>query len=83
MGLGKTIQTLALFQYVKEKEGVQSAPFLVVCPLSVMDTWVTEISKWTPDLTLVKYHGPLEQREGIKASIARCRRVIYFCYTPK
>lgn len=83
MGLGKTIQTLAFFQYVKQEEDAQLAPFLVVCPLSIMDTWMTETYKWTPDLALVKYHGSPEQREDIKTFIVSCRRVIHSQHTPQ
>lgn len=76
MGLGKTIQTLALFQYVKETEGPQSAPSLVVCPMSVLDTWTTEVAKWTPHLKLVKLHGSVEQRGSTKALINKAKKVL-------
>ncbi|GFF38082.1 putative chromatin-remodeling complex ATPase chain [Aspergillus lentulus] len=69
MGLGKTLQTLSLFQYLKEGDGGYSnnnVPFLVVCPLSILETWLTEIEKWTPDLRAVKYHGTFEQRDAVK-----------------
>ena len=51
MGLGKTLQTLSLFQYLEEKdrrEGVkseESRPYLVICPLSVLNSWVSEAKK--------------------------------------
>lgn len=76
MGLGKTLQTLALFQYVVEAEGTQSSPFLVVCPLSVMDTWVSEASKWTPNLEIVKYHG--EARADVKSRFSSRKTVSSF-----
>ncbi|KAH8425458.1 putative nucleosome remodeling complex ATPase subunit (Snf2h) [Aspergillus melleus] len=79
MGLGKTIQTLALFQHVKEQADLMSpepAPFLVVCPLSVMKTWLTEIRKWTPGLTVIKFHGTAEEREKIKTLVRRERNSI-------
>lgn len=69
------MQTLSLFQSVKETEGPQSSPFLVVCPLSVLGNWISEAGKWTPGLSVVKYHGSQEQRAGIKALIARCKKV--------
>ncbi|KAF7158268.1 hypothetical protein CNMCM5623_003037 [Aspergillus felis] len=73
MGLGKTLQTLSLFQHLKERDGEFSnsnAPFLVVCPLSILETWLTEIEKWTPDLRAVKYHGTFEQRDAVKRMIS-------------
>ncbi|RAL14066.1 putative nucleosome remodeling complex ATPase subunit (Snf2h), partial [Aspergillus homomorphus CBS 101889] len=69
MGLGKTLQTLTLFEHVKEVEGASCsnpAPFLVVCPLSVLEIWISEISKWTPGLAAVKFHGTREQRADVK-----------------
>lgn len=73
MGLGKTLQTLALFQYLKQST-IPQAPFLVVCPLSVIDGWVSEAAKWTPDMEVLKYHGSQEERARIKAGIARQRK---------
>ncbi|RAK79937.1 putative nucleosome remodeling complex ATPase subunit (Snf2h) [Aspergillus fijiensis CBS 313.89] len=69
MGLGKTLQTLTLFEHVTESERsscINPAPFLVVCPLSVLDTWITELTKWTPNLTPVKFHGTRDQRVMVK-----------------
>lgn len=51
MGLGKTLQTLSLFQYLEEQDrekGVvseESRPYLVICPLSVLNSWVSEAQK--------------------------------------
>jgi SWI/SNF-related matrix-associated actin-dependent regulator of chromatin subfamily A member 5 len=53
MGLGKTLQTLSLFQYLEEQDrelGVvseESRPYLVICPLSVLNSWVNEAQKVT------------------------------------
>ncbi|PLB47204.1 hypothetical protein P170DRAFT_428415 [Aspergillus steynii IBT 23096] len=74
MGLGKTIQTLALFQHVRENDlKSDEAPFLVVCPLSVIKTWVSEIEKWTPGLAAIKFHGTAEEREKTKALVRRAK----------
>ena len=54
MGLGKTLQTLSLIQFLKENRkstnSGQLRPSLVVCPLSVLNSWMAESRKWTPDL---------------------------------
>lgn len=61
MGLGKTLQTLSLFQYLKENEpkvsGGQTRPFLVICPLSVLSSWMAEARKWAPGLKVLRFHG--------------------------
>ncbi|RDW62875.1 putative nucleosome remodeling complex ATPase subunit (Snf2h) [Aspergillus mulundensis] len=65
MGLGKTLQALSLFQYVKENEE-GGKKFLVVCPLSVLKTWMTEISRWTTGFRPMSYYGSSEEREKLR-----------------
>ncbi len=73
MGLGKTLQTLALFQWLREHEPTtgEHRPFLVICPLSVLSSWMNEAKRWTPELTAVRFHGPAKERERLKEE---CRR---------
>jgi SWI/SNF-related matrix-associated actin-dependent regulator of chromatin subfamily A member 5 len=71
MGLGKTLQTLSLIQYLKENDpkagtGRLQRPFLVVCPLSVLSSWMAEAKKWTPGLKVVRFHGPINERNKLK-----------------
>ena len=70
MGLGKTLQTLSLFQYVKDKEP-REHKFLVVCPLSVLDTWMSEISKWTTGFTPLAYHGTSHDRQNLRETFSQ------------
>ncbi|KAF2750328.1 hypothetical protein M011DRAFT_465097 [Sporormia fimetaria CBS 119925] len=72
MGLGKTLQTLSLFQYLEERDqeaGMKSEvlrPYLVVCPLSVLNSWVAEAHRWVPDLKVLRFHGTVEERSRLK-----------------
>ncbi|KAH6614340.1 ISWI chromatin-remodeling complex ATPase ISW2 [Boeremia exigua] len=72
MGLGKTLQTLSLFQYLEEldrKSGTNSEelrPYLVICPLSVVNSWVTEAQKWVPELKVLRIHGTKNERDRLK-----------------
>ncbi|KAF2845503.1 ISWI chromatin-remodeling complex ATPase-like protein ISW2 [Plenodomus tracheiphilus IPT5] len=72
MGLGKTLQTLSLFQYLEEldrKNGVASEeqrPYLVICPLSVLNSWVTEAERWVPELKVLRFHGASSERIRLK-----------------
>ncbi|KAJ4368011.1 hypothetical protein N0V83_006366 [Neocucurbitaria cava] len=72
MGLGKTLQTLSLFQYLEEldeKNGVSSEelrPYLVICPLSVLNSWVTEAQRWVPGLRVMRFHGAAGERQRLK-----------------
>lgn len=68
MGLGKTLQTLSLFQYLEETHPSlgEPRPFLVVCPMSVLSSWVAEARKWAPKLRVLRYHGPRTERDRLK-----------------
>ena len=70
MGLGKTLQTLSLFQYLKESRqspsNSQLRPSLVVCPLSVLSSWMAESRRWTPELKVIRFHGPVHERNRLK-----------------
>lgn len=72
MGLGKTLQTLSLFQYVEEYVGedtyadTEFRPYLVICPLSVLGSWMTEAKKWAPSLNAFQFHGSVAERSQLK-----------------
>ena len=70
MGLGKTLQTLSLIQYLKENydamKSNENRPCLVVCPLSVLSSWMAESRKWTPGLKVLRFHGPATERDRLK-----------------
>ena len=51
MGLGKTIQCIAMIAYLIEK-GVRG-PFLVTAPLSTLPNWLAEFKRFTPDVSIV------------------------------
>lgn len=71
MGLGKTLQTLSLIQYLKNtrklsKSHDESRPCLVICPLSVLSSWMSEARRWTPGLKALRFHGPMVERNRVK-----------------
>jgi len=49
MGLGKTLQTIALLAWLKFERGV-AGPHLVIAPLSVLGSWMTEFKRFCPEL---------------------------------
>jgi superfamily II DNA or RNA helicase len=57
MGLGKTHQLMALMVALSELQGV-AAPFLVVCPTSVLPHWRDKIRDFAPGLRSHLFHGP-------------------------
>ena len=71
MGLGKTLQTISLIQYLKESRGPIGndevpRPNLVVCPLSVLSSWMAETRRWAPGLNVLRFHGPTQERLRLK-----------------
>lgn len=56
MGLGKTIQLLAHICLEKQNNRL-TAPYLVICPTSVLPNWLAETRRFSPQLNVVAYHG--------------------------
>ncbi len=54
MGLGKTVQTITWLLWLKRarEPGCGRGLNLVVCPKSVVDVWLSEVPKATPDLRI-------------------------------
>ncbi|XP_072963104.1 probable helicase CHR10 isoform X1 [Typha angustifolia] len=69
MGLGKTLQAISLMSYLKI-QSMSSGPFLILCPLSVTDGWLSEFSKFCPTLRVLSYVGDKGHRLDL-------RRVMY------
>ncbi|KAF8099698.1 hypothetical protein N665_0238s0027 [Sinapis alba] len=65
MGLGKTLQAISFLSYLKFHQGLRG-PFLVLCPLSVTDGWVSEINRFTPKLEVLRYVGDKDRRRGLR-----------------
>ena len=62
MGLGKTIQTIALLAHLACEKGIWG-PHLIVVPTSVMLNWELEFKKWCPGFKILTYYGnPKERR---------------------
>ncbi len=55
MGLGKTLQTQVFLEWQRRQGG--TGPALVVCPTSVIPTWVDEAAKFHPRWRVLVQHG--------------------------
>lgn len=53
MGLGKTIQTLTWLSWLKERNGKDPKPSLVICPASVLHNWRREANRFTPGMKVL------------------------------
>ncbi|KAJ0970574.1 hypothetical protein J5N97_018533 [Dioscorea zingiberensis] len=65
MGLGKTLQAISLLSYLKVNH-ISTGPFLVLCPLSVTDGWMSEFAKFCPILRVLRYVGDKEHRRDLR-----------------
>lgn len=57
MGLGKTIQTLAFLQKIKEERVCSPGICLIVVPTSLIHNWLSESTRFTPDLNIYVHTG--------------------------
>jgi SNF2 family DNA or RNA helicase len=80
MGLGKTMQVLALVEHVRE-QGSAPAPFLVVCPTTVVHNWAAECHRFTPGLTVATVTETGSRRRRSLADIAAEADVVVTSYT--
>ncbi|XP_041865622.1 lymphoid-specific helicase [Melanotaenia boesemani] len=69
MGLGKTIQCIAHIAMMIEKKVM--GPFLVVAPLSTLPNWISEFRRFTPEVSVLLYHGPQTERAKLLKQIRR------------
>jgi len=68
MGLGKTVQVISSLLVVQERCGV-AGPFLIVCPLSLVDNWKAEIAKFAPSLKALVYVGDKNERQRLRDGV--------------
>jgi superfamily II DNA or RNA helicase len=62
MGLGKTVQTLALLRTLKDNNQLNTS--LLVVPVSAIPNWESEISKFSPGLTVHRHKGPNRDKDA-------------------
>ena len=57
MGLGKTIEVLALLLHRQNQAPQFGPPTLLVCPTSLLGNWEREIAKFAPSIPFFVHHG--------------------------
>jgi superfamily II DNA or RNA helicase len=79
MGLGKTVQAIALL--VSERDGgAQPGPTLVVCPMSVVAQWASEVRRFAPGLRIHVHHGPDRLAGAVLAARVRSSDIVVTSY---
>lgn len=61
MGLGKTAQVASFLRLLLSLHGIRG-PHLIVCPLTTLANWMRELSRWAPELHVMKCHGGRSER---------------------
>ncbi|XP_056104187.1 lymphoid-specific helicase [Rhinichthys klamathensis goyatoka] len=77
MGLGKTIQCIAHIAMMVEKKVL--GPFLVVAPLSTLPNWMSEFKRFTPEVSVLLYHGPQKERMNLVKKIRQHQGPLRMC----
>eukprot|EP00760_Papus_ankaliazontas_P027526 PhM_4_TR3377/c0_g1_i1/m.4525/K19001/HELLS, DDM1; ATP-dependent DNA helicase len=67
MGLGKTIVVVGFLAELWSN--FLFGPHLIVAPLSTLENWATELSKWCPFMPVLTYHGKKEERAEMRARV--------------
>jgi SNF2 family DNA or RNA helicase len=65
MGLGKTVQVLALLESRREAVDVPHRPSIVVVPRSLIFNWLNEARRFTPGLRMLDFAHPQRRFEDI------------------
>ena len=81
MGLGKTVQAIAMLASEREEPGGDAlGPTLVVCPMSVVKQWCSEIARFAPSLRVHQHHGGLRLAGVALAEAALASDVVVTSY---
>ena len=80
MGLGKTLQSLALICQAREADP-DLPPFLIVAPTSVVSNWAAEAARFAPDLPVVAITGTAARRRQSLEEIAAGAGAVVTSYT--
>ncbi|TNY38549.1 DEAD/DEAH box helicase [Thermomonospora catenispora] len=79
MGLGKTVQTLALLA-LERSGGARVAPTLLVAPMSLVGNWQREAARFVPKLRVHVHHGSGRRRGERLAEAARRADLVLTTY---
>ncbi|KAM9482671.1 chromodomain-helicase-DNA-binding protein 1-like [Clarias gariepinus] len=79
MGLGKTCQAISLMLYAQGRLRVKG-PFMVLCPLTVMDSWMQELKNICPSLRVMCYAGDKKQRAELQRDMEDNHPDIFLTY---
>ncbi|CAF3662859.1 unnamed protein product [Rotaria socialis] len=71
MGLGKTLQTIGFLLYVCKAK--KQFPSIVISPLSVLQNWTKELSRFAPGLNIQIFTGAKDERNELAETIKKSK----------
>jgi SNF2 family DNA or RNA helicase len=80
MGMGKTIQAIALLLREREQAQEPIPPSLVICPTSVVGNWKREVIRFGPGLRVMVHHGNERARGEAFVAAAQAHDVVISTY---
>lgn len=81
MGLGKSIQAIALLLQEQAEMAERPAATLLICPTSLLGNWRREFERFGPSLRVFIHHGSERPRAGELAAVAGRHDVFLTSYT--
>lgn len=70
MGLGKTLQSIAFIQSDLKAIREYTGPALIVCPSSLTYNWLSELTKFTPDIQAIVIDGTQNDRAELQKDLS-------------
>jgi SNF2 family DNA or RNA helicase len=76
MGLGKTIQSIAIIAQVESEKTpaqikIRSSHHIVIVPKVTLGKWRSELAEWCPSLRVLTYYGSKEERQNLTDSLRK------------
>ncbi|MCM3707263.1 MULTISPECIES: DEAD/DEAH box helicase [Cytobacillus] len=70
MGLGKTLQSITFIQSELKDIRESTHPALIVCPSSLTYNWLSELTKFTPDIQAIVIDGNQKERAELQMDLS-------------
>ncbi|ESN92450.1 hypothetical protein HELRODRAFT_115805 [Helobdella robusta] len=72
MGLGKTCQTIAFLLYLYNDNGkkLKRPPSIILTPLSVLNNWRNELTRFAPSLKFLVYTADKDERQKLRRKLS-------------
>ncbi|MCO6453115.1 MAG: DEAD/DEAH box helicase, partial [Caldilineales bacterium] len=81
MGLGKSVQAIAMLLHEREILGRLPRPTLLICPTSLLGNWRREFERFVPELRLFTHHGSDRPNQRNFAKVISKYDVVVTSYT--